>query len=72
MFCHMITTRLALTLSLAECSLTFHQSVGKERDGPGIFRQKTDSSDKGAKIQLPGYYKCQKSPKNSFHPPTGG
>ena len=29
---------------------------------PGIFRQGADSSDKGAKIRLSEYCKCQKSP----------
>ena len=32
----------------------------------------TDSSDKGAKIRLSGYCKCQKSPKNSFSPSDEG
>ena len=30
---------------------------------PGIFGQGADSSDEGAKILLPGYCKCQNSPK---------
>ena len=39
---------------------------------PGIFRRGADLSDEGAKIWFSGYHKCQKSPKNRFHLPTGG
>ena len=31
-----------------------------------------DSSDKRAKIRFSGYYKCQKSPRNSFSPSDAG
>ena len=33
---------------------------------PGIFRRGADSSNEGAKIWFSGYYKSQKSPKESL------
>ena len=36
------------------------------------FSDGADSSKEGAKMQLPGYYVCQKAPKNSSSPTSRG